>query len=65
MTLEALIVLSVHNLDIVKNLTAKGITSAHDFQWESQLRYYYKEFPDEDIMKTYVKVLNATCDFNH
>ena len=36
-----------------------------DFEWESQLRYYIKEFADEDIMKTYVKILNATCDFNH
>lgn len=48
MTLEALIVLSVHNLDIVTNLKKNNIEYLSDFNWESQLRYYYREFQEFD-----------------
>lgn len=63
-TLEALIVLSVHNLDITKALQANCVARLSNFQWESQMRYYFKEF-DNGEMSTEVKILNAICDFNH
>ena len=40
MTLNALITLEVHNLDIVQELVANRCTSVQDFDWLSQLRYY-------------------------
>ncbi|XP_062127566.1 dynein axonemal heavy chain 3 [Drosophila sulfurigaster albostrigata] len=39
---EALIVLDVHARDVVKYLTDMRITSIQDFDWMSQLRYYWK-----------------------
>lgn len=38
-TLGALIVIAVHARDVVDALEKKKITSAHDFNWISQLRY--------------------------
>lgn len=40
-TVEALIVIDVHQRDIVKNLRDLKVSSTTDFNWISQLRYYY------------------------
>jgi len=37
MTIEALIVLDVHNRDVVVNLAQKGISRINDFDWMSQV----------------------------
>lgn len=39
-TLGALIVIAVHARDVVDSLEKMNITSTHDFNWTSQLRYY-------------------------
>ncbi|KAH8333343.1 hypothetical protein KR067_000852, partial [Drosophila pandora] len=39
---EALIVLDVHDRDVVKYLTDIRISNIQDFDWISQLRYYWK-----------------------
>ena len=39
-TLNALITLEVHNLDIVSELIAQRCNNTQDFDWLSQLRYY-------------------------
>src|SRR3990167_2199341 len=39
-TLNALITLEVHNLDIVTELIAQRCNNTQDFDWLSQLRYY-------------------------
>ncbi|KAI4456226.1 dynein heavy chain family protein [Holotrichia oblita] len=42
-TVEALIVIDVHGRDIVKNLLALKIGSIADFNWISQMRYYWED----------------------
>ncbi|XP_057653134.1 dynein axonemal heavy chain 3 [Diorhabda carinulata] len=42
-TVEALIVIDVHGRDIVKRLKELKVGSIADFNWISQLRYYWKD----------------------
>ena len=44
-TMGALLVLEVHARDVVANFIRDGISSQADFDWISQLRYYW--YPDE------------------
>jgi dynein heavy chain len=41
-TLEALIVIDVHAKDVIERLHKADITSPFDFEWVSQLRYYWE-----------------------
>lgn len=41
-TVEALIVLDVHNKDtVIEQLVKPGIEKSADFAWQAQLRYYW------------------------
>lgn len=43
MMLEAIITIDVHARDVLLKLIEGGVTSANDFDWISQLRYYWME----------------------
>ena len=47
-TLGALTVIDVHARDTVQQLANSNVSSPNDFQWISQLRYYYQE-EDETV----------------
>ena len=42
-TLSALIIMDVHAKDVVEKLVLNGVKSAADFDWQSQLRYYWED----------------------
>jgi dynein heavy chain, axonemal len=65
MTLESLIVLSVHNLDVTKHLESINITSINEFSFESQLRYYYLYKDSVKDFASEVKILSAVLSFNY
>ncbi|KAK7819786.1 hypothetical protein U0070_012392 [Myodes glareolus] len=51
--LSALIVIEVHAKDVVSKLISENIVSVHDFEWISQLRYYWV---NNDL---YIRAVNA------
>lgn len=46
MTLKALVVIDVHARDVVHELVKKNIKNNDEFDWKSQLRYYWQESGD-------------------
>ena len=59
-TLEALIVLDVHNKDVIKSeLIDQNINDPNEFAWLAQLRYYWM---DNDV---WVKITNAVLEYNY
>jgi dynein heavy chain len=43
LTTTALLVQSVHNRDVLGKLIQTKISQVHDFEWKSQLRYYWED----------------------
>ncbi|KAJ3181753.1 Dynein heavy chain 7, axonemal [Geranomyces variabilis] len=60
-TLEALVVIDVHARDVVTTLDEHKINSISDFEWLSQLRYY---FPDKDT-GVVVKMINSVQKYGY
>ncbi|EGR31445.1 hypothetical protein IMG5_109350, partial [Ichthyophthirius multifiliis] len=58
-TIEALIVLDVHNRDCISLLVSKETELVTDFQWQAQLRYYWEN------NDTVVRIINAVCEYNY
>jgi dynein heavy chain len=42
-TIQAMMVLDVHNRDVIEELSRSNTNSLQDFEWQSQLRYYWEE----------------------
>ena len=58
-TIEALIVLDVHNRDMILQLRDEGVKKTSEFSWQSQMRYYWEN------NNTWVRVINAGLDYNY
>ncbi|CAG9466771.1 unnamed protein product [Pedinophyceae sp. YPF-701] len=58
LTLGALITIDVHARDTVSNFVDVGLKSTTDFEWVSQLRYYWRE----DV---YVDMVQASLPFGY
>lgn len=56
----ALIVLDVHNLNVVENMVKSGVEEVNDFEWIRQLRYYIDD--NEDIQ---VKMVQAVFPYGY
>ena len=59
-TLEALIVIFVHNKDTVSELAKMEVDREDDFDWLVQMRYYIQENPDkEGQTDMFVRITNS------
>ncbi|KAG5457288.1 MAG: dynein heavy chain, N-terminal region 2-domain-containing protein, partial [Olpidium bornovanus] len=56
--LGAVITIDVHNRDIVANMIAANVTTAQDFEWTKQLRYYWDSESDACTVK-----MSTSSDF--
>ncbi|CAB3982986.1 dynein heavy chain 12, axonemal-like, partial [Paramuricea clavata] len=58
-TLGALVTIDVHARDVVEDMVEKGVSRENDFDWLSQLRYYWEK---DDCL---VRIINATVNYGY
>ncbi|KAI8853125.1 dynein heavy chain and region D6 of dynein motor-domain-containing protein [Chytridium lagenaria] len=59
-TLEALVVIDVHARDVINSLDESKVSSITDFNWLSQLRYYFEK--DTGVL---VRMINSTQKYGY
>lgn len=59
MMVEAIITIDVHARDVLQNLIDNKVTNVNDFDWISQLRYYWVN--DSDLK---IRAVNAEFDYS-
>ncbi|KAJ3217583.1 Dynein heavy chain 7, axonemal [Dinochytrium kinnereticum] len=59
-TLEALVVIDVHARDVINKLDEDKVSSITDFNWLSQLRYYFEK--DTGVL---VRMINSTQKYGY
>ncbi|XP_066927305.1 dynein axonemal heavy chain 1-like isoform X2 [Clytia hemisphaerica] len=59
LVLGALIVIEVHACDVVEKMVEENVKNVNDFEWISQLRYYWE---DEDL---YIRAVNAQFKYGY
>lgn len=65
-TLEALIVIYVHNVDTVQMLSDTGINRETDFDWLVQMRYSTEMNPDKDFRHdVFISISNSHLAYNY
>ena len=60
-TLKALVVIDVHAKDVIQLLIDKQIQSKDEFEWGSQLRYYWTQEKKQEILD--VRMVTATIPY--
>lgn len=66
-SLEALIVLDVHNRDVTLSLVKNKVQKITDFEWQCQLRYYWENQnkSGQDNYQMCAKMINADLKYNY
>merc|ERR1719478_828823 len=59
----AMVTLDVHNKDVVVLLVENGVSSAQEFDWNSQLRYYQEKIDGDE--KLVCRMMNASLPYSY
>jgi dynein heavy chain len=60
---NTLIIIDVHSRDVIDRFVRDSILGEHEFEWESQLRYYWDRAIDDVIMKQCTAVFNYGYEY--
>ena len=63
--LSALIVIEVHAKDVVGKIKDAGVSRVSDFEWISQLRYYWEEDERPHGHDLHIKAVNAVFNYGY
>lgn len=59
----ALITIEVHARDVLDKLAKAGCTTVHDFEWVSQLRFYWDKESDDCIVRQVLSVFKYGYEY--